>query len=90
MSGMIEQQYGQMTEDTSQNAITDLDRQIERLQDLINLLEARLMPVSRGTAASEKVLTQPQAAPSSPLQGRAQTLGDQCAKIDRIIYDLDI
>ena len=87
---MSQVEYGAIQADVAQNAITDLDRQIDRMRELISLLETKLAPVSRGMAASEKMLTSPQPAPSSPLQGRAQTLGDQCARLDQIICDLDI
>jgi hypothetical protein len=74
-------------DERDRTALDALDGQLDRLRQLIDLLDSRLEPVSF-EKEPPNISTVPE--PRSPLYGRVQRLDDLCVVLDRMIMRLDV
>lgn len=82
------EEYTERGADREYSALDHLDGGLDRLTQLVVLLEERLSPVLR--LDLDDALTSPELAPRSPLISRFQRIEDRCTDLDRIITRLDI
>lgn len=70
------------------SALSNLDRELERLDQAVDQLRSRLAPVSTTNLEAQLERVQPDA--RSYLQSKAERLADLTGQIDRITRQLDI
>lgn len=80
-----------MTADSPEriSAFEDLDRELERLDKIADVLRARLGPILNQYALPAEADT-PKPEPSSQLRGRIERLREIGATFDRVIRDIDL